>query len=673
MVKSQKYNKQKRRLKKRAFLLILISTVVALTMLTGVSFAFFDLGGLGSLERFAPSQATILYDSQGRVIGKLFEENRIVVPISQMPQQLQHAVVAVEDERFYQHVGIDIFAIARAMWRNLKAGAITEGGSTITQQLVKNAILTQEQTWSRKIKDAILALVIERRYSKQEILEAYLNQIYFGEGVYGVEAAAQQYFGKPAKDLTLSECAMLAGLPRNPEYYSPYAHPQEAKGRRNLVLNKMAAQNYITRQQAEAASQEAVRLAGKKPRIAQASYYMDYIADQLAEKYGAQKVYRGGLKVYTSLDIDIQKAAEGVLGKYQGAVLAIDPQTGYIKAMVGGRDYQESQLNRATTFFRQPGSLMKPFVYAAAFDQGYKQNDIILDKPVTIDKYSPQNYDKKFRGPITMKKAVRLSVNVAAVKMLNQVGIDTVMNYAAKMGITSLTPEDRNLALALGGITKGVTLLEITSAYTAFATNGIICEPLAIIRVEDANGHILEEHGVNQRSVLRAETAYLVTDMLRAVIEAPDGTGSAARIGRPAAGKTGTTDNYRTAWFVGFTPNLAAGIYLGNDDMTPVGVAGGNAAVLWGEFMRKAVGDSPVQDFAVPPGIITGIRVATNTGKLATPFAKEVEVDAFIRGTEPRGADKGQLSPSNSPEEQTPQKPRFKLPPIRLPSFSWPF
>lgn len=642
-------------------------------MLTGVCFAFFDLGGFGDLQRFAPSQATILYDSQGRVIGKLFEENRIVVPFSQMPQQLQQAMVAVEDERFYQHFGIDIFSIVRAMWHNIKAGAIIEGGSTITQQLVKNAMLTQEQTWSRKIKDIILALILERRYSKQEILEAYLNQIYFGEGVYGVEAAAQQYFGKHAKDLTLSECAMLAGLPRNPEYYSPYAHPQEAKGRRNLVLNKMAEQKYITRQQAEAASQEPVSLTGKKPRIAQASYYMDYVAGKLVEKYGAQKVYRGGLKVYTSLDIDIQKAAEGVLGKYQGAVLAIEPQTGYIKAMVGGRDYQESQLNRATTFFRQPGSLMKPFVYAAAIDQGYKQNDIIKDEPITINKYSPQNYDKKFRGPITMKKALRLSVNVAAVKMLNQVGIDTVMNYAANMGITSLTPEDRNLALALGGITNGVTLLEITSAYTAFATNGIVCQPLAIIRVEDANGRVLEEHGISQRSVLSAETAYLVTDMLRAVIETSDGTGSAARIGRPAAGKTGTTDDYRTAWFVGFTPGLAAGIYLGNDDMTPVGLAGGNAAALWGEFMSKALDNSPAQDFTIPPNIITGIRVATNTGKLATTFTKETEVDAFIRGTEPRAADTGQLFPNLPEENQATQKPRFKLPPIRIPSFPWPF
>lgn len=650
---------------------MLLAAVITIGLLSGGAVAFFGLSGYGELERFAPSQATVLYDSQGRVIGKLFEENRIVIPISQMPQYLQDAIVAVEDERFYRHFGVDIFAVARAMWRNLKAGAIIEGGSTITQQLVKTSMLTQEQTWSRKIKDALLALVVERRYTKQEILAAYLNQIYLGEGVYGVEAASQMYFGKHTKDLTLDESALLAGLPRNPEFYSPYSHLEEAKGRRNLVLGKMAEQGYITQQQARDAGQKPVRLAGKKPRIAQASYYMDYVANQLVEKYGTQKVYRGGLKVYTSLDIDIQQAAETVLGKYQGALVAIDPQTGYIKAMVGGRNYQESQLNRATTFFRQPGSLMKPFVYATAIDQGYKQNDMIIDEPITIGKYSPQNYDKKFRGPVTMKKAVRLSVNVAAVKMLNQVGIDNVMNYAAKLGITSLTPEDRNLALALGGITKGVTLMEITSAYTAFANKGLLCKPLAVVRVEDANGRILEEHGTEQKNVLRPETAYLVMDMMKAVIEAPDGTGAAGRIGRPAAGKTGTTDNYQTAWFIGFTPNLAAGLYLGNDDMTSVGVSGGYAAGMWGEFMKKAVAKSAVQDFAVPPNIITGVRVASDTGKLATMITPEVEIDSFVRGTEPKAADDWRTSQPAEPGQTPEQKPRFKLP--RIPSLPWPF
>lgn len=481
------------------------------------------------------------------------------------------------------------------------------------------------------------------------------------------------YFGKGTKDLSLDECALLAGLPRNPEYYSPYTHLQEAQGRRSLVLSKMEQQNYITRQQAQAAAQEPVRLAGKKPRLAQASYYMDYVAEQLVAKYGANKVYRGGLKVYTGLDVDLQQAAEAILGKYQGALLAIDPQTGYIKAMVGGRDYKASQLNRAMTFLRQPGSLLKPFVYAAAIDQGYKQNDIIIDAPITIGKYSPQNYDQKFRGPVTMKKALRLSVNVAAVKMLNQVGIDNVMNYTANFGITSLTPEDRNLAFALGGITKGVTLLEITSAYAVFANKGVFCKPLAVIRVEDADGRILEEHGIEQKNVISADTAYLVTDMLKAVLEAADGTGTAGRIGRPAAGKTGTTDNYQTAWFVGFTPNMAAGIYLGNDDMTSIGVSGSYAAGLWGAFMKEALAGSPIQDFAIPPNIITGVQVAADTGKLAGMFTPEVETDAFIRGTEPKTTDDRWFpGKKNTGEETAPQKPRFEWP-IAFPGFPWPF
>jgi penicillin-binding protein 1A len=647
---------------------VLVVVAITLGLLSGVALAFFGITGLGDLENFTPSQATILYDSQGRVIGKLFEQNRVVIPFSQMPAYLQHAIVSVEDERFYKHFGIDIWGIARAMWVNIRSGSIQEGGSTLTQQLAKEAMLTQEQTWTRKIKDALLALVIERRYTKQEILEAYLNQIYLGEGAYGVEAASQLYFGKHTKELTLAECALLAGVVRIPEYYSPYVHPEDAKGRRNLVLSKMVEQGYITEQQAKEAKNEPIRLAGKKARVAQASYFMDYVANQLVEKYGANKVYRGGLKIYTGLDIDMQQAAEATLGKYQGALVAIDPKTGYIKAMVGGRNYQESQLNRATTFFRQPGSLMKPFVYAVAIDQGHKQNDIIIDEPININKYSPQNFDKKFRGPITMKKAIRLSVNVAAVKMLNQVGIDKVINYAANLGISSLVPEDRNLALALGGITKGVNLLEITNAYAAFANQGIKNKPITIVKVEDADGRVLEEHRVDQKNAVRPETAYLVTDMMRAVIEAPDGTGAAARIDRPAAGKTGTTDQYVTAWFVGYTPELAAGLYVGNDNMEPVGVSGGYAASLWGEFMKKATAKLPATDFIVPSNVVTGVRVATDTGKLATNRTPEVEIDAFVRGSEPRVRDDRRAPQSIQDEEEIKQKNIF--PWLKIP---WPF
>jgi penicillin-binding protein 1A len=311
---------------------------------------------------------------------------------------------------------------------------------------------------------------------------------------------------------------------------------------------------------------------------------------------------------------------------------------------------------------------MKPFVYAVAIDQGHKQNDIIIDEPVTFgDKYSPQNFDKKYRGPVTMKKAIRLSVNVAAVKMLNQVGIDNVMSYAANLGISSLTPEDRNLALALGGITKGVSLLEITSAYATFANEGVKSKPMTISRVEDSNGRVLEEHRAEQKSVLRPETAYLVTDMMRAVIDAPDGTGAGARLDRPAAGKTGTTDNYVTAWFIGYTPDLAAGLYLGNDNMEPIGLSGGYAAGLWGDFMKKATAKMSPADFTVPANVVTGIRVATDTGRLATIFTPEVEIDAFIRGTEPRLYD-------NRPKQETTEKQpnrRFKFPPLRIPGFSW--
>lgn len=644
-------------------------TVISIAVMLSSGCAFSGMPRADSLENLQLISATQVYDINGQLISKLFEENRVVVSISNISPYVQQAIVANEDSRFYSHMGIDPIGIIRAMWVNFQTGSLTEGGSTITQQLAKNMFLTQDRTFTRKVKEAILALIIERKFSKQEILQAYLNQVYFGEGAYGAEAAAQVYFGKHASELSLSESALLAGLPRGPNIYSPYADTNAALNRRNTVLAGMVKEGYITAAEAGIAQQEPLNLAGKKKRTVQASYFLDYVANELVGRYGANRVYKGGLKVYTTLDIKTQQAAEAVLNQFQGAVLAVDPRTGYIKAMVGGRNYEESQRNRVVAEVRQPGSAFKPFIYTAALNQGLTANAIILDEPISIAGYAPQNYDKKFHGPITLKKALRLSVNVAAVKLGRQVGIDNVTALAQTMGISTLTPQDNNLATALGGLTNGVNLLELTTAYTAFANGGILSKPVAVIKVLDENGQVLEESRPLQQAVLRPEIAYILTDMLKGVIEG--GTGTAAAIGREAAGKTGTTDNYETAWFVGYIPELLVGIYVGNDDRTPVGISGSEVAAMWGQMMQKVVAETPPSEFAVPPEIIKGIAVCANTGKRADAGCREIEYSAFIKGTEPpvvnyRPAERRDQNPL---PDQNNTRPNWKLILPRLPGF----
>lgn len=656
----------------RCIIKILIVSVVITAIFVNSGCGFLGLPSTDNLESLHLVSATQVFDINGQLISKLFEENRIVVPISNISPYIQQAIIANEDSRFYNHVGIDPIGIMRAILVNFRTGSIAEGGSTLTQQLTKNMFLTQERTFTRKIKEALLAIVIERKFSKQEILQAYLNQVYFGEGAYGVEAAAQAYFGKHASQLNLSESAMLAGLPRGPNIYSPYSDLKAALERRDVVLNGMVKEGVISAQQADSARREPIVLSGKRKRAVQASYFLDYVANELVGKYGANRVYKGGLKVYTTLDIKTQQAAEAALGQYQGAIIAIDPRTGYIKGMVGGRNYEESQLNRAIAEVRQPGSAFKPFVYAAGLNQGLTANSIIIDEPLTVAGYSPLNYDKKYRGPVTLKKALRWSVNVAAVKMGQQVGIDQVLNLAQSMGITTLVPQDDNLATALGGLTNGVNLLELTTAYTAFANGGILSRPIAITKVLDENDQLLEEGRITQQSVLRPEVAYILTDMMKGVIE--NGTGTAASIGREAAGKTGTTDNYETAWFLGYTPELLIGIYVGNDDRKPVGISGSEVAAFWGVMMNKiTLGTNPTE-FVVPPNVIKGIPICADSGKRSTGSCLDLEYSAFVRGTEPQTIDyrtrtNQEASDSESEKRQGKEaKPRWKFP-IRLPGF----
>ncbi|HWR45574.1 PBP1A family penicillin-binding protein [Sporomusa sp.] len=646
--------------------------VILLTMSANIGYAFLGLPGTDNLDNLNLVAATQVFDINGQLISKLFEENRIVVTINNMSPYVQQAIIANEDTRFYNHFGIDPIGIVRAIVVNIRHGGLVEGGSTITQQLAKNMFLTQERTLIRKLKEALLALIIERRFSKQEIMQAYLNQVYFGEGAYGVEAAAQMYFGKHAKELSLSESALLAGLPRGPNIYSPYIDMKAALDRRSVVLAGMVKEGYITEQEAERAKAEPIKVAGKKKRVVQASYFLDYVANELVGRYGANRVYKGGLKVYTTLDIKQQQAAEAALGELQGAVLALDPKNGYIKAMVGGRNYEESQINRVFAEVRQPGSAFKPFLYAAALNQGLTANAIIVDEPININGYSPVNYDKKYRGPVTMKKALRLSVNVAAVKLGQQVGIDQALTLAKTLGITTLTPEDNNLASALGGLTQGVNLWELTTAYSAFANSGVLSKPVSILKVLDENDQVLEEGRITQQSVLKPETAYILTDMLKGVIQ--DGTATPANLGRPAAGKTGTTDNYETAWFIGYTPDILVGIYVGNDNRKPVGISGAEVSALWGKMVSKIVANTPPTDFPIPSNVVAGIPICTNTGKLAGSGCKETEYSAFIQGTQPLPErSKPWLTPGTKEQEQPDQQERkqpfWKWPWSRLPSF----
>ena len=592
--------------------------LVLMVMVTGIGCGFLT-ASMNTKPDLAndilPPASSQIYDINGNEIANVHAaENRRPVKIAQVPKQLQDAFVAVEDNRFYEHSGVDPRGIARALYTNIRGHGVSEGGSTITQQLAKNAYLTQERTLTRKVQEVFLALQLERQYTKKEILEMYLNQIYFGQGAYGVQAAAQTYFGKDVENLDLNECAMLAGIPKSPNYYSPLNNLQAAQERKAVVLDQMEKYGYINRSTAEKTKKEDMKLVkpAQKSDSNTASYFIDYVTQKLIDKYGADAVYKEGLKIYTTLDMDMQKAAEATVSKLptyktdgnglaqpQMALVAIDPHNGYVKAMVGGRG--NDQFNRATMAVRQPGSAFKPFVFIAALENKFTPNTVINDSPIDINGWRPQNSSGNFSGKVTLREVARHSMNVPTVKIAQKLGIDKPIYYAQEMGITTFVLEgpanDRQLATSLGGMTKGVTPLEITSAYGTFANKGVHVEPVVIVKVLDRNGKVLEQNEPKQRSVVSENSAAELTDMLEDVIK--KGTGTRANIGRPAAGKTGTTSNYNDAWFVGYTPDLVAGVWVGNDDNTPTrGIMGGMLpAEIWQAFMKKAVAQTPAKNF----------------------------------------------------------------------------
>jgi penicillin-binding protein 1A len=621
-------NSQKRRNSKKGgsskvFLLVIIVFAV---MITGIGLGFLtaSLNTKPSLANdIRPPASSQIYDINGNLITNIHSaENRVPVKLNKIPKNLINAFVAVEDARFYQHSGIDPRGILRAVWSNITNHGVSEGGSTITQQLAKNAYLTQEQTIKRKIQEAFLALQLERQFTKNEILELYLNQIYFGQGAYGVQAAAQTYFGKNVEDLSLSECAMLAGIPKSPNYYSPLNNFKAANERKSVVLEQMQKYEYLDSATAHKANTEEIKLVkhtASKETTTVGSYFIDYVTQKLIDKYGADAVYKEGLKIYTTLDLDMQRAAENAMKQLptyrtddngieqpQGALVAIEPHTGYIKAMVGGRG--NDQFNRATMAERQPGSSFKPFVFLAAIESNLTPATIIEDSPITIGDWTPQNYDHKFNGKVTLRLTAEHSLNVPTVKIAQQIGVDKPLYYAQQMGISTLVLDgpknDRNLSMALGGLTKGVTPLELASAYGVFANSGTYVAPTAIVKIIDRNGKVLEQHAVQEKNVISAKSAYILTDILRGVIIR--GTGTGANIGRPAAGKTGTTSDYKDAWFVGYTPDLVASVWIGNDnDGTLRGITGADKpADIWKAFMNKALSGVPSKDFIKPAGVV---------------------------------------------------------------------
>ncbi len=655
--------KVKRKLNPYRLVIFLFCLLGLASAVAGTGLVFASVRDLPALSPAAleSSASTMIYDKDGNLITKLGIKNSLPVDLKDVPLHVRNAFLAIEDPGFYQHHGISLRGIARAAWSDITSRSIREGGSTITQQLVKISFLGPEKTIKRKIQEIILAFKVERRYTKDEILEMYLNNIYLGEGAYGIQAASQIYFGKDVSELNLEEAALLAGLPQAPSVYSPYKNPQAALARRNTVLDSMVKNNFITPAQASQAKSREIKLDTKEisEKEYPYPYFLDYVTEKLIEKYGEAEVYKGGLRVYTSLDSRIQKIAEeamlnsanfpasqrdssGLL-QPQGAVVVLNPQTGHIVALVGGREHkQRLQWNRANHMERQPGSAFKPIaVYGPAIEyKGLSPASVVDDIPVKYGSYEPKNYDGRYRGLITLRTALTHSVNVAAVRVLmDKVGVPEAIRFAGGLGI-KLDPQAHGASMALGGLHTGVTPLQMAAAYAAFANGGVYIEPTAIIRVEKYDGIILDQPVPKQHQAMKPSTAYLITDMLRSVITS--GTGTGAAIGRPAAGKTGTTDDGKDIWFVGYTPELAAAVWIGYDQPYPMPQAYGGTypARLWREIVGRALEGQPVKDFPRPAGIVTA-TVDVKSGLLPGPNTPKdsLVTDLFAEGTVPTAVD----------------------------------
>lgn len=600
-------------------------------------FSKLELPDLGSFENRKIIQSTKIYDRTGKILLWDIHENiqRTVVPFDQISRHIKNATVAIEDSSFYQHKGIDVKAIARAILKDILSGDTKQGASTISQQLVKNTLLTQEKTFTRKIKEIILTVKLEKILPKEKILELYLNEISYGGNSYGIEAVSQNFFGKPARNLTLTESAYLAAIPKAPTYYSPYGnHKKELEARKNMILSRMLELGFITEKEKDSAEKEMVKFFNKSDSSIKAPHFSVFTRSYLEEKYG-EDATENGLKVITTLDYDLQKTGEELVAKYakenkekfnasNAALVAIDPKTGQILTMVGSKDYfnqeEEGNFNVAIAH-RQPGSSIKPFIYATAFKKGYTPNTVLFDVPTEFNPscnpdgsappnipkdhcYKPENYDNQYRGPVVLRNALAQSINVPSVKTLYLASLKDSLTTAKDMGITSLNDPDRyGLTLVLGG--GEVSPLEMTGAYSVFANNGIRNPITGILKIEDRNGKVLEQFYSKPAEALEKNIALIVTDVLsdnNARTPAFGATSPLYFTERPTAAKTGTTNNYRDAWVMGYAPNIAVGVWCGNNDNTPMEkkVAGFIAAPLWHAFMEEVFKKLPVENFEKP-------------------------------------------------------------------------
>jgi penicillin-binding protein 1A len=741
---------------RRAGVTLLFVLAIFVGALSGIFLAYEkDLPQVSTLEDFEPNIITQVYTADGKLLGEFAIERRVVVGFKDIPPVLRNATIAVEDADFWKHLGVNPWRIPGAFIANLRAGKRTQGSSTLTMQLVRQPglFLTPEKTYERKIKEAILAFQIEKTFTKEEIFTYYCNQVYFGHGNYGVEAASEFFFSKPIKDLTLSEAALLAGLPQSPARLSPVEHPDRALQRRNHVLGRMLEEKYITAEEAQSAQAEPLKIKLKREPPSIAPYFLEEVRKYLEKEYGSQRIYQGGLRVYTTLDSATQVVANravrdwlrvmdrrsrgfvpptesvlkdgrfpdrihledwegpilqgdvvrGVvlaserglavvrLGEYeakvtpaeiawtrkanvaevlkpgtiapfrieaiteeggkkdlkialeqepevQGSLLALEPKTGAVRAMVGGYDFERSKFNRATQAWRQVGSAFKPFVYAAAIEKaGYTAATVIVDAPISFPDnngvWTPHNFDFKFEGPIPLRHALEESRNVPAIKTLEVVGIKTAIDYAHKLGLTGELPPYLPLALGAGE----ATLVEMTAAYAAFGNEGLRMKPFYITRITDRDGNVIEEARPTARDAIRADTAYLMTSLLKGVVER--GTAVRARsLKRPIAGKTGTTNDFTDAWFIGYEPALAAGVWVGYDDkrktLGPHEEGARAALPMWMDFWGQVMKDKPIQDFPIPGNIV--FVPVDGEGRPAEPGTTGAHMEAFIAGTEPR-------------------------------------
>jgi penicillin-binding protein 1A len=649
MTKSNSYGK--------IFLIVsLVMLISIIGIIVGVCIGYYTtLPDVVNLESIPPSLVTRILSDNDEVIAEFSLEYRTIVSIDAIPKKLIDAIIATEDSEFFKHIGVDPQGIIRALYKDVTTGKFKQGGSTITQQLAKVLLLTPEKKLKRKIREILLAMEIEKTYSKNQILEFYCNWIFFGHNFYGVAAASKGYFDKNLKDLTLGECALLAGLVRAPNMYSPYKNINVALNRRNFVLKRMLEDKKISKPEYESTVHETLVIAPIQKRSYDEAYFVERIRKHLEKTYGFDAIYKNGIDVHTTLNLEMQRTAVQAVkdglerirsrhksGKFahklQAALLAIESKTGHVKAYVGGENFAESKFDCVYQAQRQPGSSFKPFIFATAFSKGFKPTDKIVDAPTTYYNpetrtyWSPTNYYNRFFGAITLRKVLELSINVASIKLLEKVGVKNVIETARNMGIKS--PMQPYMSLGLGSFE--VNLEEMTTAFTAFANQGVGVQPLLIRYISDSRGKVLEEGRTDAFEALSPETAFLTSYILQGVTKSGTGA-SAAKLDAHIGGKTGTTNDYHDAWFVGFSPYITTGVWMGREEgLEPIGnrVSGAVGALpIWIQFMEVALKKYPDNDFEVPSGI-RFIPICKDLGCRANGNCGKVIDEAFIVGSD---------------------------------------